>query len=391
MLRLLLFVCVVVLSGFSMSCANRVAAARVDSVHFNKLSPEEHELLVRNLLSFAEEQNRFISGPLTQTVKDYLAYHIANIGPLMYQTKSFTDAQLKRAEELPAVVAQHVREQLNKQLDQLLVEVERFGRRYTEDELPLLAQNYARFVQSRRDEVDRFVTQVKQYGTVNTQMLDNLWIDIDSYFAWQKKVSKNIPVSVERYIARVAGEREMLMNSGARMLEVQLSENPKLLMKDVQKNIHYNMDELLPQLRASVGKYLWERQDIPEITKELHSFVNNNIKATGAMVNNVQSYFSFQNKNRKEAIASLEKFLKWRNSQWHDMRVAMNKYLSVQIYNYNVFKRNPLRYIRHQQEEFEELKKVVPRYFRHNISEIDGLALALRRFIEFNIGGGGGH
>ncbi len=366
-------------------CEKSAPAAR-GGKHYLNLYPGETEELVKSLEREADHIISDIEGPLRDEIGRYMVYQVHQIGPLVYSTQKFAESQIKKAGELPDIIARHLVYEVREKTDQLVEEIEKYGNRHTKEELPQLKEQFNRYMAYHKEKVDEFVASVRRYDAVNRELLTDLKFDVRNFFRWQKENAKEIPDATRRYMEKVSRDYEEVMNTTGRMFTYNLSTKPELLADSLKRYAYHNTEEMLADLGKSTGRYFWENVQVNDLVKEMHCFSEHNIKKTADLVDEVQRYFSFNAEQSGMLSDELFRFLEWRTNQWVDLKSSLDRYITVNVEHYQQLKESPIRYLQHQQEEFEELKKIVPNYFLYNISKAEGLGLALKRYFNSQLG-----
>jgi len=370
----------------SAGCVCRARSMQTDSRHFFKYTPEEVDLLVAGLEREAEFIISEIKGPLRDEIIAYFYHQVLEIGPLVYQTRSFAQRQF---DEIPIVADQVVKCLVKRVRDEYKILVRQI-RTYAEGEIAEftpLHESFRKFLRHQYGQIDEFVHAVKRYEEVNMAEIGDLGLSVERYFKWQLENAREIPDSTERYIRKISDDFEDVMNSSGRYLAFNLRRKPVEMRKTLMRYAKYNMEELIPQLKRSTGRYLWHQIDeIPELTKEIYCFTNKNLEETRVVICSVQKYFAVNVEKTEELSKEVFRFFKWRTEQWKMMKKEMDRFISFNIDKLDMLAECPVRYIQHQKEEWERLKEVVPQYFLYNISKGEGLAFAIKRYISTNIG-----
>lgn len=366
-------------------CVCRVKSMRTDSRHFFKHTPEEIALLTEGLRRQAEYVIAEIKGPLRKEITAYFHRQVMELGPLVYQTRAFAEHQL---EQIPILTDQIVTFLIRHVYDEykiLALQVKTYAEGELAEITPL-HESFRRYIQVQYDHLGQFASAFKRYQKVNLAQMEDLGLSVKKYFRWQYENSKELPESVKKYVRKMSDDFEEVMNSSGRYMAFHLHNKPVELADSAIRYARYNMDELIPRLKKSTGRYFWRQAaEIPEITRELYCFTNRNLEETEVMIGNIQKYFAFNIKKTKELRESVHRFVEWRMKQWHMMKQEMDRFISFNIGKLDMLAESPVRYIQHQKEEWERLKEVVPQYFLFNISKGEGLAFAIKRYIRYNI------
>lgn len=370
----------------SAGCVCRVKSVQTDSRHFFKHTPEEVALLVKGLQREAEFIISEIEGPLREEIAAYFYHQIMEIGPLVYQTRSFAQRQL---DEIPIAVDQVVKCLVRQVRDEYKIAVKQV-RTYTEGEiaeLKPLHESFQKYLVYQHSKIDEFVRAVKRYEQVNIAEIEDLGFSVERYFKWQLENARDIPDATEKYIQKISDDFEDVMNSSGRYLAFNLGRKPVEMRAALMRYAKYNMEELIPKLKRSTGRYFWRQADeIPELTKEIYCFTNKNLEETKVVISSVQKYFAVNVEKTEDLSKAVFRFFRWRTEQWKMMKKEMDRFISFNIDKLDMLAECPVRYIQHQKEEWERLKEVVPQYFLFNISKGEGLAFAIKRYISTNIG-----
>jgi hypothetical protein len=217
-------------------------------------------------------------------------------------------------------------------------------------------------------------------------MVRELGVDVDDYLSWQKENVSVLSDSTMRYVERITGEYDDIMNSSARYFRYNLTSKSEGMAEGLRRYARYNTEELLSNLGRETGEYFWNNADVSDIVREMHMFAERNVDATELLLRDVEKCFALNARHAGELAKSVDRFFRWRTEQWVMLKTELNRYISHNVENYRTFAEAPLRYIRRQEEEFRKLKELVPHYFLYNMNKTEGLNAALKRFVDSQIG-----